>query len=157
MQAEKTDIVVMDIHARIYNKYTLFFFSSFSSLCLNIAHTAAWILDRYIYIYIWIHTDHGSPFWIPNLFLSQFMSVYFFLSLSLSLSLFPWIRIDRNGELRADILNEIFQWYSLAAVIISYYIYIYISTHYRDVYIQNDQVWREVIIAPVGPCPPTWL
>lgn len=137
----------MDIHARIYNKYTLFFFSSFSSLCLNIAHTAACILDRYIYIYIyiWIHTDHGSPFWIPNLFLSQFMSVYFFLSLSLSLSLFPWIRIDRNGELRADILNEIFQWYSLAAVIISYYIYIYIYPHTTGTYtyrtIKCDEKW----------------
>lgn len=68
------------------------------------------------------------------------MSVYF--SLSLSLSLFPWIRIDRNGELRADILNEIFQWYSLAAVIISYYIYIYIHTLPGRIHTERSSVTR---------------
>jgi len=133
VQAEKTDIVVMDIHARIYNKYTFFSYSSTTSLCLNTAHTAAWILDRYIRRTMGVRSEYQ---------ISSFLCLRISLRLQHSISFSPWIRIDRNGELRADILNEIFQWYSLAAVIISY---IHITIHTAGTYIQNDQVWHEVI------------
>lgn len=69
--------------------------------------------------------------------ISSFLCLCISLCLHHSISFSPWIRIDRNGELRADILNEIFQWYSLAAVIISY---IHITKHTAGTYIQNDQV-----------------
>jgi len=86
--------------------------------------------------------------------ISSFLCLSISFCLHHSISLSPWIRIDRNGELRANILNEIFQWYSLAAVIISY---IHIIIHTTGTYIQNDQVCREVIASVSRAFPYTCL